>query len=55
MAAIIAPEEFYSEAIFATWDALKLALNTWAIRDKFNYRTAKKTPKTATYICKEAP
>jgi hypothetical protein len=55
MAAISAPNEYCDEAIFATWDALKLALNSWAIRDKFTYRTAKKTPKTAIYICKEAP
>ena len=54
MAAIAPPEDFYIGAIFITWDALKLALDSWAVRDKFTYRTPRKTPKTATYTCKEA-
>jgi MuDR family transposase len=55
MAAITTLKDIRQGAIFATWDALKLALNSWAIRDKFTYRTPKKTPGAATYTCKEAP
>jgi hypothetical protein len=55
MAAITTLKDIRQGAIFATWNALKLALNSWAIRDKFTYRTPKKTPEIAHYICKEAP
>ena len=55
MAAITTLKDIRQGAIFATWDALKLALNSQIIRDKFTYRTPKKTPGAATYTCKEAP
>ena len=39
--------------VFETWADLRRALNSWAIRDKFMFRTPKKTPLAATYHCAE--
>lgn len=40
-------------AAFETWADLRRALGNWAIRDKFTFRTPKKTPLAATYCCAE--
>jgi hypothetical protein len=55
MAAIITLKDVRQGAIFATWDALKLALNNWAIRDKFTYRTPRKTPRGCHLYLQRSP
>lgn len=38
-------------AAFESWADLRRALSNWAIRDKFTFRTPKKTPLATTYCC----
>lgn len=38
---------------FENWVDPRKALSNWAIRDKFTFRTPKKTPLAATYCCAE--
>lgn len=40
-------------AAFENWVGLRKALSNWAIREKFTFRTPKKTPLAATYCCAE--
>ena len=39
---------------YANWTDLRQALNNWAVGTKFTFRTAKKTPDKARYICHTA-
>jgi hypothetical protein len=39
---------------YANWTDLRQALNNWAVSTKFTFRTAKKTPDKARYICHTA-
>lgn len=36
---------------YQTWADLRGALNDWAVRNKFAYRTPSKEPSRATYTC----
>jgi hypothetical protein len=37
--------------VYQTWADLRGALNDWAVRDRFAYKTPSKEPARATYTC----
>jgi hypothetical protein len=44
-------QELADASEYANWADLRQALDNWAVGAKFTFRTAKKTPDKARYVC----
>jgi len=54
MTSLSSLEELPDSSQYADWKELRRALDSWAVRDKFTYRTPAKVPCKARYVCADA-
>jgi hypothetical protein len=54
MTSLSSLEQLPDSSQYADWKELRRALDSWAVRDKFTYRTPAKVPCKARYVCADA-